>query len=166
MRVYSLPDNQNVRHVNSECHSWKSWTQRPHVLSQAALLDEARHSFLSGDTGIAPLGPQQPCCAPSLAHPTPFRAPGVFPYSPRIPHISSQSRNSYSGSKQSFCAICEFPQPLASSGKLQTQAAHLPQPTRPHHSLCKQFQENPHGVLGQRQSFPDTELAFTAVPCL
>lgn len=47
-------------------------------MSQAALLDEARHSFLSGDTGIAPLGPQQPYCAPSLAHPTPFRAPGVF----------------------------------------------------------------------------------------
>lgn len=45
----------------------------------------------------------------------------------RTPLTSSQSKVSYLGSKQSFCAMCEFPQP--SSRKSQTQAAHLPQPT-------------------------------------
>lgn len=53
--------------MNCECHSWKSWAHRPYVSRQAALLDEARHSLLSGGTGTAPLGALL-CSIPNPSH--------------------------------------------------------------------------------------------------
>lgn len=110
LRAYSLLDEQHVRHVNYERHSWKSWAQRSHV-SPGQAVGEAGHGL--------------PCSCPTARElqPAPRAGCRLTPLHPTLlgpvyrQALLKAGASVHHGSEQRVWPTCKFPQLLASAGK-------------------------------------------------
>lgn len=165
LRAYSLLDKQHVRHVSYERHSWKSWAQRSHVSPRQAV-GEAGHGL---PCSCPTAQESQP--APRAGRRLPQPQPQPTPLHPTLlgpvyrQALLRAGASIHQGSEQRAWPTCEFPQLLASSGKYQTQAAHLPQPTHPHRSFCKPHQKEKQIMFWRRdKAFQTWDLLLWPLP--